>query len=389
MHRSARRLRFFPFLPGDLAEVRSAEEILSTLDGEGRLEGAPFMPEMLAYCGRRFEVLRRADKTCAPDQSIRRLRNTVLLKELRCDGSAHGGCEAGCLFFWKEQWLKRPQASGRATPNLTDADKKDDCPRNFPSAGYARALRAVEQATRTASITREGAVRERFSCQTTEVARFTTFLPWWDPRQYVRDVASKNVTFGDLWRGILIGARNKLACARGRPDVRMVAGDNIRTPRQNLDLQPGDLVQVKSREDIGQTLNSSGKNRGLRFSPGMVGYCEKEFRVLRRVNKIIDEKTGEMISLKTGCVILEGAVCPPSARRFCPRMVYQYWRDVWLKKLEQPTAEIPAAAAVAAAARAQAPSITTLAPEPIPLTLAAQVKPPAVSPGAPRIREAP
>ena len=47
---------------GELVEVRSAEEILPTLDGRGAYEALPFMPEMLRFCGRRFRVYRRADK---------------------------------------------------------------------------------------------------------------------------------------------------------------------------------------------------------------------------------------------------------------------------------------------------------------------------------------
>jgi hypothetical protein len=36
---------------GELVEVRSAEEILATLDENGEPDGLPFMPEMLAWCG--------------------------------------------------------------------------------------------------------------------------------------------------------------------------------------------------------------------------------------------------------------------------------------------------------------------------------------------------
>src|SRR5262245_37605705 len=42
--------------PGDLVEVRAPEEILQTLDTEGTLDQLPFMPEMLRFCGRRFQV---------------------------------------------------------------------------------------------------------------------------------------------------------------------------------------------------------------------------------------------------------------------------------------------------------------------------------------------
>ena len=49
---------------GDLVEVRSREEILATLDRYARLDALPFMPEMFQYCGQRYRVFKRADKTC-------------------------------------------------------------------------------------------------------------------------------------------------------------------------------------------------------------------------------------------------------------------------------------------------------------------------------------
>ena len=39
---------------GDWVEVKSALEILESLDGDGTLDGLPFMPEMMDYCGRQF-----------------------------------------------------------------------------------------------------------------------------------------------------------------------------------------------------------------------------------------------------------------------------------------------------------------------------------------------
>ena len=46
--------------PGDIVEVKAAEEILQTLDADGALDHLPFMPEMIVYCGKRFQVSRRA-----------------------------------------------------------------------------------------------------------------------------------------------------------------------------------------------------------------------------------------------------------------------------------------------------------------------------------------
>src|ERR1044071_1652973 len=94
---------------GDFVEVRSKEEILSTLDENGQLENLPFMPQMFQYCGKTFRVYKRAHKTCdtVNKPAGRRMSNAVHLEGIRCDGQANGGCQAGCLIFWKVAWLKK------------------------------------------------------------------------------------------------------------------------------------------------------------------------------------------------------------------------------------------------------------------------------------------
>jgi hypothetical protein len=109
---------------GEWVEVRTAGEILATLDGAQSLDHLPFMPEMLKYCGRKFRVYKCAHKTADTIEmfSIRRLTNTVHLEELRCDGAAHGGCQAGCLLFWKESWLKRADSDQPSAKKADDGD---------------------------------------------------------------------------------------------------------------------------------------------------------------------------------------------------------------------------------------------------------------------------
>src|ERR1700682_1051706 len=94
---------------GELVEVRSGDEILATLDDNGRLNAMPFMPEMLKYCGKLFRVYKIAHKTCDNIQpwNMRQVKNAVHLTGVRCDGRAHGDCDAGCLIFWHQAWLKR------------------------------------------------------------------------------------------------------------------------------------------------------------------------------------------------------------------------------------------------------------------------------------------
>ena len=171
--------------PGDLVEVRSAAEIMATLDAGGKLDGLPFMPEMLAFSGRRIHVSKRADDTCALGQP-RRIERTVHLEQLRCDGSVHRGCEAGCLFLWKEAWL-------RPVTNAADESR--------------RTLSAVTTASTTAGAYR--ALSElaqkpdnTLMCQATELASASCPAPVGKSSSYfvkvARDYASGKRTLGAL-----------------------------------------------------------------------------------------------------------------------------------------------------------------------------------------------
>src|SRR6188472_261893 len=109
---------------GDWVEVRSKDEILATLDLSGQVEGLPFMPQMFQYCGKRFQVYKRAHKTCDTVNPIRSLRlSNVVHLDLRCDGKAYGNCGAACLIYWKTSWLNPvdsgvgPSGAHEARPN--------------------------------------------------------------------------------------------------------------------------------------------------------------------------------------------------------------------------------------------------------------------------------
>ena len=84
----ASRMRHPGLRHGDLVEIRSPREILATLDQQGTLDGLPFMPEMVRFCGRRFVVDKRAEKICDTIYPIasNQLPDTVLLGNLRCSG---------------------------------------------------------------------------------------------------------------------------------------------------------------------------------------------------------------------------------------------------------------------------------------------------------------
>jgi len=333
---------------GEVVEVRTKEEILATLDGNGELDALPFMPEMLQFCGKRFKVYRRAVKLCDTINltGMHRMENAVHLENLRCDGQAHGGCQAGCLLYWKEAWLRRvePDADYQAlepTLGSESISASDSAPITVDT---------ILSATRADSgVAAPG--QEAYSCQATEMLRAAPVrMAWWDPRQYLRDVRAGNASPRAMVRYLIIMLFNKFQTANRRflPGLPLIHGAKMypfvdgeltRTPTDTLNLQPGELVEVKSKEEIFRTLDKNNKNRGLLFDVEMVRYCGQPGRVLKRVEYILDEKTGKMIHFSTPCVVLEGVFCRSEYwGGHCPRSIHHYWREIWLKRVEEPLA---------------------------------------------------
>jgi len=110
------------------------------------------------------------------------------------------------------------------------------------------------------------------------------------------------------------------------------------TPKCLLNLQPGELVRVKSYKEILSTLNVENKNRGLYFDAEAVPYCSGTYRVKMRLNKFINEKTGKLVTLPHSSIVLEGVWCQArysDCRMFCPRNIYTWWREVWLERVSE------------------------------------------------------
>jgi hypothetical protein len=316
---------------GEWVEVRSAEEILGTLDPSQALDGLPFMPEMLRYCGRRFRVFKSAHKTCDTIDRyvIRRMSATVHLDGLRCDGEAHGGCQASCLLFWKEAWLKRVDGPHANEPDSTST---------VEGVSGEQAAAALRASTRAEPLPDDP--RERFRCQATDLLKASGEVrrrDRWSPAFYWRDLTSRNVSVVEFVRYGILAIANNLSLRLGWRRYPHLCGQaGGKTPTQKLDLAVGERVRVRSKQEIVQTLNPELRNRGLMFDYEMVPYCgDGEYRVLRRVERIINEKTGHMMTLPGACLILDGVTCGGKLskdRMFCPRAVYPYWREIWLER---------------------------------------------------------
>jgi hypothetical protein len=187
-----------------------------------------------------------------------------------------------------------------------------------------------------------------YSCQATELPRATgDVIPMWNVRQYVDDVRYGNAPLGRVLTGIVIEIFNKAQALsrrvlpawlrfKGGVKYPFIVGTAGPMPVATLGLEPGDWVRVKSAEEIGKTLNKDYRNRGLYFDREMLKYCGQTVQVLRRVDRIIEETSGRMITMKTPCVILKDGVCTADYHRSCPRAIYAYWREVWLERVPAP-----------------------------------------------------
>jgi hypothetical protein len=165
------------------------------------------------------------------------------------------------------------------------------------------------------------------SCQQEEALGFSRLLrpaaafPILRTFQMLRKGGVKaTVLRGADYVGRKLLGRGKKSCAGVRP----------LGPDEVLRLDPGDLVEVKSLEEIRATLDERGKNRGLLFTDDMKGYVGRQFRVFKRVESIFLEESKQRRTLKN-TVLLEAVYCPGITFR-CDRSCFLFWKEVWLRR---------------------------------------------------------
>src|SRR5207302_8001005 len=120
----------------------------------------------------------------------RRMDSAVHLENIRCNGQAHGGCQAGCLVFWKEAWLKRaephrekPSADRRIAPSpvMQPLAPSTGCTEQDVWSGARAPGEALDSNDPT------------YVCQSTRVGHPTKPLAWWKSRQYLAAYLSGHV----------------------------------------------------------------------------------------------------------------------------------------------------------------------------------------------------
>jgi hypothetical protein len=287
--------------------VKSAQDILASLDAQGCRDGVPFMDEMRKYCGGAYTVFRPVNRILVEGHGIRALDDVVMLADTRCDGQAHGGCQRFCHLFWKTAWLT-------ALPAVSDA-----VPAEAPAhAGSAITASAVSICQGQAPV----------------LLHASTRLPCWDVRQYLRDLRSGTFTAGETRHMLAVIIRN--TGVWGLLKLKKMLTFRKRRPRPPapLHLQAGEWVRIRHKPEILATLDQQGKTRGLLFGEVMWPCCGGRYRVLSRVERMIVEPSGKLQQL-SDTVMLEGVACDGIAFRGCPRRCYWLWKEAWLQRMDE------------------------------------------------------
>jgi len=123
---------------------------------------------------------------------------------------------------------------------------------------------------------------------------------------------------------------NRFCELTGRSTKPSASPANVSSAR----LQTGDWVKVRSLEEIEGTLNQWRQLRGCTFMPEMGEYCGTTQRVLKPMNRFVDERDLR-VKKSSGIILLERVMCKGTADfGSCDRSCFVFWREEWLEKID-------------------------------------------------------
>ena len=176
---------------------------------------------------------------------------------------------------------------------------------------------------------------ETGSCQLRQLRSVSEGLgqtPSWSWRLRLKQALKRNLPSGARARLQRRAARvRRAAWARKRPGAAMpdAAGGS-----EMPNLGAGDLVRIRSEEEIRATFDGPDELRGCYFMDGMWCYCGTVQWVFRSVAQFYDEQDCRT-KTASGLVLLEGLVCEgTSISGPCDRSCFFFWREEWLEKIE-------------------------------------------------------
>jgi len=136
-----------------------------------------------------------------------------------------------------------------------------------------------------------------------------------------------------------------LTCNASRSEARIVAASGFRAgpvrraaARALLghDFLVGDKVEVRSLEEIRNTLDATGCLAAMPFMREMQKFCGRTLRVVRVVDKIYDYNRTRTMRRLDRCVLLSGLRCDGDDHGGCQAACYLLWRVEWLRHDDEP-----------------------------------------------------
>lgn len=105
----------------------------------------------------------------------------------------------------------------------------------------------------------------------------------------------------------------------------------------------GDVVEIRSLEEIRGTLDDAGCLDGLPFQTEMAAFCGRRAVIFRSVDKIYDYGRTRKLRRLADAVLLTGLRCHGTSHGGCQASCYLLWKSAWLRPVRvQDTPPVPA-----------------------------------------------
>lgn len=101
-----------------------------------------------------------------------------------------------------------------------------------------------------------------------------------------------------------------------------------------MTFRAGDWVEVRSKEEILQSLGKNGQLENLPFMPQMFQYCGKQFKVYKRAHKTCDT-VNPIRSLRIPNAVHLDLRCDGEAYGGCQAACLIFWKTAWLKPVNE------------------------------------------------------
>jgi hypothetical protein len=144
----------------------------------------------------------------------------------------------------------------------------------------------------------------------------------WQKRNRLKRILKRRMRY-------LLNAVSAIASTASKAD----AAAESRTTAAAAPLQSGDMVRVRSKDEIQKTLNNWNQLNRCSFMEEMWPHCGTTRRVLKRVERFLDERD-YLIKKCKGILILDNVLCQ-GTKDFgsCDRACFFFWREEWLEKV--------------------------------------------------------